>query len=79
MSTELDPAFLFTSDTIIEDVELSRDKTVQWVGTVCLQRVGESEQAKIEGIPQLDFLAQWHDLLPEDWRKHASMDLLKVS
>lgn len=61
-----------------EYVSLSRDKTVQWVGIVCLQRAGESEQANTEGIPQSDFLAQWYDLLPEGWRKHASMDLLKA-
>lgn len=65
-------------DTIFKEVNLSRDETVQWVGMVCLQRAGESEQANAEGIPQSQFLARWHDLLPEGWRKHASMDLLKV-
>ncbi|CAD6580795.1 MAG: hypothetical protein ASARMPREDX12_000268 [Alectoria sarmentosa] len=60
-------------------VSLDRDKTVQWVGIICLQKAGESGQASTEGIAQSDFLAQWHDLLPEGWRKHASMDLLKVS
>ena len=69
---------VLTSDTNVKDIQLSRDKTVLWVGLVCLQRVGESEQANKEGIVQKDFLAQWHDLLPEGWRKHASMDLLKV-
>ncbi|CAF9917969.1 hypothetical protein IMSHALPRED_003798 [Imshaugia aleurites] len=54
---------------------LSRDKTVQWVGIVCLERAGGSDT---EGISQSDFLAQWYDLLPEGWRKHASMDLLKA-
>lgn len=78
MSIESPPTPLFTSDIILEDVSLSRDKTVQWVGINCLQRAGESEQANTEGIPQSDFLAQWQDLLPEGWRKHASMDLLKV-
>ena len=57
---------------------LSRDRTVEWVGSVCLQKDGESEQANTEGIPQLDFITQWHDLLPEGWRKHAPLDLLKV-
>lgn len=69
---------VFTSDINVKDIHLSRDKTVLWVGIVCLQRAGESEQANKEGIVQKDFLAQWHDLLPEGWRKHASMDLLKV-
>lgn len=78
MSTEFPPAPLFTSDIIVKDVSLSKDKTVWWVGIICLQRAGDFEQANTEGIPQKDFLAQWHDLLPEGWRKHASMDLLKV-
>ena len=64
-------------DYILKGITLSRDRTVEWVGDVCLQRVGESDQAK--SIPQSDFLAQWQDLLPEGWRKHASMDLLKVN
>ena len=51
-------------------------KTIQWVGNICLQRAGESEQAR--GIPQSEFLKQWRDLLPEGWREHASVDLLKV-
>lgn len=69
---------VLTSDLIVKDIHLSRDKTVLWVGIVCLQRAGESEQANKEGIMQKDFLTQWHDLLPEGWRKHAPMDLLKV-
>ena len=63
---------MFTSDTSLKDVTLCRDKTIHWVGNICLQRAGAS------GIPQSDFLAQWHDVLPESWRKHASMDLLNV-
>ena len=51
---------------------LSRDKTIQWVGNVFLESAGES------GVTQSNFLAQWHDVLPENWRKHASIDLLKV-
>ncbi|KAL9075759.1 MAG: hypothetical protein Q9161_001511 [Pseudevernia consocians] len=78
VSPDSPPALLYTSDTISEDVSLNRDKTVQWVGIICLQRAGESEQANTEGIPQSNFLAQWHDLLPEGWRKHASMELLKA-
>lgn len=58
-------------------VSLDRDKTVQWVGIACLQRIGESEQINME-VLQSEFLAQWHNLLPEGWRKHASMDLLNV-
>lgn len=72
------PAPLLMSDTIPKGIILSRDKTVQWVGLICLQRAGEFEQDNTHGIPQSDFLAQWRDLLPEDWRRHASMDLLKV-
>ena len=62
---------------MLKGISLSRDKTIEWVGDVCLQRVGESHQARV--IPQSDFLAQWQDLLPEGWRKHSSMDLLKAS
>lgn len=68
---------LFMPDNKLKGITLSRDKIMEWVGDVCLQRVGESDQAK--SIPQSDFLAQWQDLLPEDWRKHASMDLLKAN
>ena len=77
MSTETPPAPLFTSDITLKDVSLDRDKTVQWVGIACLQRIGESEQINME-VLQSEFLAQWHNLLPEGWRKHASMDLLNV-
>ena len=69
---------VLTADIIVKDIHLSRDRIVLWVGNVCLQRAGESEQANKEGILQEDFLAQWHNLLPEGWRMHASMDLLKV-
>ena len=62
---------------MLKGISLSKDKTIEWVGDVCLQSVGESHQAR--GIPQSDFLAQWQDLLPEDWRKHSSMHLLKAS
>lgn len=78
MSIESPLAPLSMPDINLKDVSLDRDKTVQWVGIVCLQKAGESGQASTEGIAQSDFLAQWHDLLPEGWRKHASMDLLKV-
>lgn len=67
---------LFMPDNTLKGITLSRDKIIEWVGDICLQRVGESDQAK--SIPQSDLLAQWQDLLPEDWRKHASMDLLKA-
>lgn len=77
MSTETPAAPLLTSDVTLKDVTLNRDKTVQWVGMVCLQEIGESEQTNLE-VPRTNFLAQWHDLLPESWREHASMDLLKV-
>ena len=63
----------FTSDTILENMILNRDKSIRWVGNVFLQDYGTS------GIPQTDFLARWHDALPESWRTHASIDLLKVS
>lgn len=69
---------LFIPDTILKGVMLGRDRTVEWVGGVCLQKAAVSEQANTEGISQLNFLTQWHDLLPEGWRKHASLDLLKV-
>lgn len=59
-----------------DGVNLSKDKTIQWVGVVCLQMAGELNQPR--SIPQSEFLAQWHDLLPEGWRKHASMDVLKA-
>lgn len=72
------PTRVFMSDESLKGVRLSRDKTVQWVGNICLQRAGELEQANTEGVTQSDFLMQWHDLLPEGWRKHASLDLLKV-
>ena len=62
-----------TPDTILKDMKLNRDKTTRWVGNAFLQVAGKS------GIPQSDFLAQWRDVLPEDWRKHVSMDLLKVT
>ena len=62
----------FKSDTSCKDVSLDRDKTIRWVGNVILQGAGKS------GILQSDFLGQWHDALPEGWRKHALMDLLKV-
>lgn len=78
MSIENPLAPLSTSDIDLKDVSLDRDKTVQWVGIVCLQKAGESGQASTKGITKSGFLAQWHDLLPEGWRKHASMDLLKV-
>lgn len=68
---------LFMPDNTLKGVTLSRDKTIEWVGDVCLQRVGEYDQTK--SIPQSNFLAQWQDLLPEDWRQHASMDLLKAN
>lgn len=76
MSTETPPAALSMSDKKFEGISLSRERTIQWVGNICLQKSGESVQAK--GVPQSVFLAQWHDLLPEGWRWHASMDLLKA-
>ena len=74
MTVSSEPLLLsvFTTDTSLQDVTLSGDKTIQWVGNIILESAGEP------GITQSDFLAQWHDVLPEDWRKHASMDLLKV-
>ena len=65
------------SNTLLEGIHLSRDETITWVGDICLQRVTESDKAK--SIPQSEFCVQWRDLLPEGWRKHASMDLLKAS
>ena len=62
----------FESDTIYKDVSLNREKTIRWVGNVFLQGAGKS------GILQSAFLGTWHDALPEGWRTHASMDLLKV-
>ena len=78
VSTQPSHAPFKTSDTELKGVMLSRDRTVEWVGSVCLQKAGGSEQANTEGISRLDFLTQWHDLLPEGWREHASLDLLKV-
>lgn len=70
-------SIMFMPDNMLKGITLSRDKVIEWVGDICLQRVGESDHAK--SIPQSDFLAQWQDLLPEHWRKHASTDVLKAS
>ena len=43
-----------------------------WVGRLVLDCEDES-------MPKGKFITQWQDLLPESWRLHASLDLIKVS
>lgn len=52
---------------------LNPDICVQWVGAVVLNSTHQPE-----GITRSDFMQQWQNLLPEAWRKHATLSLLNV-
>ena len=56
------------------DAALSREKAVPWVGLVLLQ----SHHMSTEVVVLSDFLQDWQNQLPEDWRNHATLDALKV-
>ncbi|KAL8828720.1 MAG: hypothetical protein Q9191_002428 [Dirinaria sp. TL-2023a] len=48
-------------------------KSVPWLGTVIL----DSNAISSEGILESMFLQEWQNLLPESWREHVSLTLLK--
>jgi len=60
--------------TMHEDAILDREKTIPWVGVISL----ESQRDSAEGILLSDFVRDWQNDLPEDWRKHAKIDSLEV-
>lgn len=54
---------------------LSREKTVYWVGMTFL----ESQQDLVDGLCIPDMIEGWKNLLPEIWREHATLNVLKVT
>ncbi|KAL2044402.1 hypothetical protein N7G274_003107 [Stereocaulon virgatum] len=61
------------SDLVDDDIALSKEKAVRWVGLVLLQ----SYPPSAEGILLSEFLENWQNQVQEDWRAHASLDALK--
>lgn len=53
---------------------LNRDKCVSWVGEILLEELSIPDQA----VAESDFLNNWKNQLPEEWRKHAALSALKV-
>lgn len=53
---------------------LNREKTISWVGMTFL----ESQQDLVNGLHIPDMIEGWKNLLPEIWREHATLDILKV-
>ncbi|MCJ1451461.1 hypothetical protein MMC28_001798 [Mycoblastus sanguinarius] len=51
----------------------SRFQSVPWVGIVLL----ESLRSSTDEIFSTDFLHNWQNQLPENWRKHATIDMLR--
>ncbi|KAL8769464.1 MAG: hypothetical protein Q9209_004525 [Squamulea sp. 1 TL-2023] len=56
-----------------QGVRLDPAKSVRWAGSVLLEmRTGNGDAMNLAG-----FLCDWKDQLPESWRQHATLDILK--
>lgn len=53
---------------------LDQETCVGWIGGVLL----ESESTPKGSIVELDFLSDWKNQVPEEWRKHVAASVLKV-
>lgn len=53
---------------------LSRESTIQWLGTTILQADVKDEK----GMLASQFIDTWKDLLPETWRDGANLESIKV-
>lgn len=58
----------------LSGVILDRVKCVAWVGEMLL----ETQPLGDQGVAESDFLSDWKDQLPEEWRKYATLSALRV-
>lgn len=61
-----------------QSVQLDRSRTVRWTGMTLLQARSE-RLAPGPMLPKEDYMAQWQDLLPEEWRQDPALDKLPGS
>lgn len=52
---------------------LAKDKCVGWVGGLLL----EAQPTRSQGVAESEFLGDWKNQLPEEWRKHVDLSVLK--
>lgn len=54
---------------------ISRDECVLWIGLVLLELRSQSNEGS---VMESSFLREWEQQLPEAWREHAKINVLKV-
>lgn len=73
----VDAILLKLTDGAQESLALHQETTIKWVGHIMLEARHQNpvEQSKMD---KAQFVNAWKDALPEAWRNHATLDVLKV-
>jgi hypothetical protein len=59
-----------------DELQINSEICVPWVGKVVLAAATVNADS-VNPIPLPDFIRDWRDALPEDWRNSAQLDIIK--